>query len=296
MIEPMLAKEFNARWVDGEYYLQPKLNGHRIIWDGKQLWTRQGKLVVSVPGLIAELSQLFDGVPLDGELYSHGMTFQKITQTGRRTVNVIDDPNLCMYVYDLPIADKTFRERWRMIDVDYGTTIANSQRIRVVATQGPFQHFDATQSSNPQNLNVFGAMYEGTMLRNANGMYKFGKRSSDLLKIKRFHDTEAAVVGVTQMNTFDKIIVPKGTPGSRKKSNGTYVKNGTATLHPMIGALVCQLPNGTQFEIGSGFTHDERKMFWSEPPIGKMVTFQYQELTPDGVPLFPSYLRMREDL
>lgn len=291
----MLAKEFNPRWVKTDFYLQPKLNGHRIVWDGTNLWTRQGKPVVSVPGLVDELKRLFDGKPLDGELYSHGMTFQKITQTGRRTVNVIDDPNLCMYVYDVPVASKTFAERWCMLNTEYRSIIESSQRIRIVETR----HFPCLQTQyalNPQLLNVFAADYEGTMLRNADGMYKFGKRSSDLLKVKRFQDTEATIVGVTQMNTFDKVIVAAGTPGSRKKSNGTYVKNGAATLHPMIGALVCELPNGTRFEIGSGFTHDERKQFWSEPPTGKQVTFQYQELTPDGVPLFPSYLRIKEDL
>lgn len=294
MIEPMLAKELNARWVEDDFYLQPKLNGHRIVWDGKQLWTRQGKPIVSVPGLIAELERLFDGKPLDGELYSHGMTFQKITQTGRRTVNVVDDPNLCMYVYDIPVANMTFEQRWNTINTEYRPTIEQSRRIRIVETRHCNTH--KININDLRALNVFAGEYEGTMLRNADGMYKFGKRSSDLLKVKQFHDTEATIVGVTQMNTFDKVIVAAGTPGSRKKSNGTYVKNGAATMHPMIGALVCELPNGTRFEIGSGFTHDERKQFWIEPPIGKQVTFQYQELTPDGVPLFPSYLRIKEDL
>ena len=295
MIEPMLAKEFNARWIDGAFYLQPKLNGHRIIWDGSRLWTRQGKPIVSVPGLIDELGKLFADKPLDGELYSHGMSFQKITQTGRRTVNVTDDPNLCMYVYDIPVANQTFVERWNTINVNYRNIIESSQRIRIV----PVEHrtsATAAELSNPQLLNVFAAEYEGTMLRNQHGLYTFGKRSSDLLKIKRFHDTEATVIGVTQLNTFEKILVPAGTPGSRKKSNGTYVKNGDATPQPMIGALVCELPNGVRFEIGSGFDHAERKKYWKQPPIGKLVTFQYQELSPDGVPLFPSYLRMREDL
>ena len=295
MIEAMLAKEFDGRWVTGDYYLQPKLNGHRIIWDGARLWTRQGKPVVSVPGLVDELTRLFAGKPLDGELYAHGMTFQKITQTGRRTVNVVDDPNLCMYVYDIPVAGQTFEERWRTITGEYASAIATSQRIRTVPTQHcTAMHPDCIK--NPQLLNVFAHEYEGTMLRNAHGLYKFGKRSSDLLKIKRFHDTEAMIVGVTQLNTFDKVLVPAGTPGARKKSNGTYVKNGDATPQPMIGALVCELPNGTRFEIGSGFDHAERKRFWNDPPIGKQVTFQYQELTPDGVPLFPSYLRIKEDL
>lgn len=294
-IEPMLAKEYDHKWVTHGFFLQPKLNGHRIIWDGEKLWTRQGKLVVSVPGIVEQLQQYFKNIPVDGELYCHGMSFQQITQTGRKTVNIKDDENLCMYIYDLPEENLEFKHRWHKLTVDYNKVFKKASRLKLVdCIYQP--SITKEQINNPQKLNIFGKTHEGTMLRNENGFYKFGKRSSDLLKIKKFQDTEATIIGVTQLNTFEKIEVPEGTPGSRKKSDGTYVKNGKASPQEMIGALVCKLQNNIVFEIGSGFTHEERKKYWKHPPIDKIVTFQYQELSPDGVPLFPSFLRMKEDL
>ena len=286
-ILPMLAKEYNLKYIQGPIFLQPKLNGHRLIWDGKKLWTRQGKPVLSVPGLVQELETKFSGFPLDGELYCHGKSFKEITQIGRRTVNITDDESICMYVYDLPIPNKTFEERFNMLTTKLASVVCS----RILLTKTVY--LDTLPSSNP---NIFGKEYEGTMVRNASGLYKFGKRSSDLLKVKQFHDMEAEIIGIEQYTTYKKIIVKEGTPGSRRKSNGTFSKNGEAKKHPMVGAFICKLPSGVVFNVGSGLYHPLRKKFWKNPPIGKQITFQYQEISADGVPIFPTYLRMKEDL
>ncbi len=59
-----------------------------------------------------------------------------------------------------------------------------------------------------------------------------------------------------------------------------------------LGALEVELPDGTRFSVGTGFSDAERK---SPPPIGSIITFRYQELSTDGVPRFPSYVGVRED-
>lgn len=284
----MLAKEFRSDLVTGEFYLQPKLNGHRAVWDGKKLWSRNGKHILSVPGLVEELKEHFDGIPLDGELYCHGMSFQEITKIARRTVNIEDNKKLCFHVYDLPVKGLTFAERYTKLSEEYKDNIKSCSRVKLTKTK--------KYKTLPDNLNVYGDEYEGTMLRNSTGQYKFGKRSADLMKIKKFHDAEATIIGVEQYHTFEKIIVKKGTPGSRKKSDGTASKNGAKTMHPMVGAFVCKLENGTEFKIGSGLNHEERAEFWKNSPIGRKVTFQYQELSSTGVPIFPTYLRMHEEL
>jgi DNA ligase-1 len=225
------------------------------------------------------------------------MSFKQITQIGRKTVNIQDNENLCMHVYDIPVENLSFEKRWSVLTQDYDKYFHKASRI-IRSQCSYFKQFPEkyTSCKNPQFLNIYRNNYEGTMLRNASGLYAFGKRSSDLLKIKQFQDAEAKIIGVTQLFTYEKVIVPMGTPGARKKSNGTYVKNGEPTPQNMIGALVCELNNGVKFEIGTGFTHEERSAYWCVPPIGHYVTFQYQELSGDGVPLFPSFLRMKEDL
>jgi DNA ligase-1 len=97
---------------------------------------------------------------------------------------------------------------------------------------------------------------EGVMLRSPRSPYEF-KRSGHLRKLKRFIDDEATVVGHQEGR---------------------------------LGALVCQLRDGTTFRAGSGFTDAERE---NPPAIGSIVTVRYFELTPDGVPRFPTFIAIR---
>jgi hypothetical protein len=96
-------------------------------------------------------------------------------------------------------------------------------------------------------------------------MYEVG-RSHTLLKVKSFHDAEARVVGHL--------------PGAGKHKG-------------RLGALECEMPDGTRFSVGTGLSDDERR---SPPPIGAIVTYRYQELSNDGVPRFPSYVGTRDDV
>ena len=88
------------------------------------------------------------------------------------------------------------------------------------------------------------------MLRQPGSAYVAG-RSSTLLKVKRFHDAEARVIGHE--------------PGTGKHKG-------------RLGALLVEMANGTRFAVGTGFTDKERE---SPVPIGATITFKYQELS-DG--------------
>ena len=55
---------------------------------------------------------------------------------------------------------------------------------------------------------------------------------------------------------------------------------------------MCELPNGKRFNVGTGLSDAERS---APPAVGTAITFQYQELSEDGIPRFPSYLGVRVD-
>ena len=95
-------------------------------------------------------------------------------------------------------------------------------------------------------------------------MYKTG-RSSDLLKLKTYQDTEAEVIGYR--------------PG-RGKYQG------------MVGALVVKTPEGKEFAIGSGLTDELRR---TPPQIGSIITYRYNGLTKHGLPRFARFLRVRQE-
>jgi DNA ligase-1 len=105
---------------------------------------------------------------------------------------------------------------------------------------------------------------EGLMLREPRSKYAVG-RSATLLKVKTFHDAEATVI--------------RHLPGEGRHKG-------------RLGALFVELPNGTRFSVGTGFSDAER----ASPPLpGSTITFRYQELSEAGVPRFPSYVGVRQD-
>ena len=106
---------------------------------------------------------------------------------------------------------------------------------------------------------------EGLMLRQPGSLYEAG-RSHTLLKVKRFHDAEARVVGHQ--------------PGAGRHKG-------------RLGALLVELANGSRFAVGTGL---HRRPAREPAAIGSQITFRYQELTDGGVPRFPSFVRMRMDL
>jgi DNA ligase-1 len=105
---------------------------------------------------------------------------------------------------------------------------------------------------------------EGLMLHRADAPYVTG-RSDALLKLKPWQDAEAIVVGHT--------------PGKGKYQG-------------MTGALEMAMPDGKRFRLGSGLSDALRRQ---PPPISTRITYRYQQLTKNGVPRFPRYLRVRED-
>lgn len=104
------------------------------------------------------------------------------------------------------------------------------------------------------------------MLRRPDAPWR-GGRSRDLLKVKSFADDEALVVGH---------------------------ERGAGRLAGLVGALVCRTRAGATFKIGSGFT-DAARALDAAPAVGSVVTFRYFQLTVDGIPRFPTFVRERAD-
>ena len=108
---------------------------------------------------------------------------------------------------------------------------------------------------------VCGDKGEGMMLRDPQSKYEH-RRSDRLLKVKRFEDDEATVIGH---------------------------ERGSGRCEHMLGALrVKRCSDGQEFKIGSGFTDTIRK---NPPKIGRKVTFKFMGLSNSGIPRFPIFMR-----
>lgn len=298
-LRPMLAKPFEVRYIKEEGYIQPKLDGVRLIWTGSEALSRSGKPILGMPKLIEHLKANYAGFPLDGELYKHGSSFQSFLGSIRKTKNIEEDESVCYHVYDHPIPDVPFAERHQILV----KRLVETDRIKLVKTVMVIAGLPKTKENHQtimKALNRFEELgYEGTMWRNADGLYAFGKRSADLVKVKTFEEEEFEVVGVKEKLTYDKVIVPANTPGAKPYSDngdnaGLWYKDENPRPVGTLGALVCKLPNGETVDVGSGYDDETRDAFWKNPPIGKIATVKYFELTDDGIPRFPVFKAIRD--
>ena len=284
----MLAKEFDPKRVAKfqGIYLQPKLDGCRAIWDGNKLWTRTGKPVLALPALVEELRGSFGDFPLDGEIYREGLSFEDIVGGFKRNVNIDEDMSLQYWVYDYPVGKIPFIERSNII----GAKIKDlgSARIKLVDTSVWSAPINSAQ------MNIFSTNgFEGTMARNGVSFYE-GKRTSNLLKIKDFMDSEFLCVGTTQLKSYEKIVFSEDGPGRKPYADGTFYKNGQETLIDSMGSLILRDEADNLFECGSGFSDAQRLEYWENPPIDKMITVKYQNLTELGVPRFPIFKAVKD--
>ena len=241
----------NAADLSG-WWMSEKLDGVRAYWDGKQFISRQGNLYHAPDWFVAGLPS----VPLDGELWIGRKKFQRTVSVVRRQDKTDLWKEVSYLVFDAPAATGGFEDRLAYLkDTLSGHTLAH---VRPHAHE-LCKSIDCLRAELTRVESLGG---EGLMLRQPGSKYVAG-RSSTLLKVKTFHDTEALVIGHL--------------PGAGRHKG-------------RLGALQARLPDGTEFSIGTGFSDKERS---NPPPIGATVTFRYQELSEGGVPRFPSYVAVR---
>jgi DNA ligase 1 len=198
-------------------------------------------------------------VPLDGELWMDRKMFQRTVSIVRRQDKNDLWRGVRYLVFDAPAQGGPFEERLEF----FQEVLAK----RKPAYAAPHPHEVCKDLDHVQEeltrIEVLGG--EGLMLRQPRSKYEIG-RSWTLLKVKSFLDAEGRVVGH---------------------------KAGAGRHKGRLGALQVELADGTRVDVGTGFSDAERE---NPPLIGSIITIRYQELSEAGVPRFPSYVGLREDV
>lgn len=263
-MKPMLAIGFNLKKVKFPCIVQPKYDGVRCLMierDGKVLLlSRKGK-PYNIPHLIkwGEVHKKF--LPLDGELYNHGdLTFQEIVSAVKRQSEIT--PKIKYVVYDRPVKNKTNHVRWGELQNDFKDFPEDSP----VYLSSSLVLYDKNQLFKAHDMYVEQG-YEGAIIRNLEGLYEFGFRSNNLIKLKQFDDLEFEIVDVVEATGRDA---------------------GTAIF-------VCKCGGG-EFNVKPQGSRELRADYFKNAKrlIGKMVTVQYQGFSDDGIPRFPSAISIRD--
>lgn len=155
--------------------------------------------------------------------------------------------------------------------------------------------------TSPQQLEAFEAAalaegYEGVMLRWPDSPYKHGRATEKqqwLLKLKRFSDAEAVVIGVEELLHNDNVAT-KDNLGRTKRSAHKENKRAGGVL----GALICRTPQGIEFRIGTGFTATEKMILWAqrEAVIGRTVKYRFFAHGVKEAPRHPVFVMFRDPM
>jgi DNA ligase-1 len=273
-IKPMLAKsreDVNGFPFPADY--QRKFNGVRceaVISDGEvSLWSRRRKRILGVPHIQAAYERAFAGVKgdfiFDGELYRHGWSLQKISGYVRKEKTKPGFEQLGHHIYDMPSIDEAWYTRRDRLSETMAQFLTSERDIHKVDTvtvssmaEADLVHDEWVQEG-----------YEGGILRAWAGKYKFGSRSSDLLKVKRFQDREFPIVAVNE---------------GRGKFAGKAV-------------FTCKTDEGMEFDVCAPGNFEDRAEFLRRGAelIGKHLTVKFFEWTEDRKPCFPVGMAVRDD-
>ncbi len=256
-----------------------KLDGVRVIMrieNGTvKYFSRQGKeffTLGNVTDAIAQHSIMNENIVLDGELCivdaNGDENFQSVIKEIRRKDHTIKNPKfkvfdiLTLEEFDSGVSSehRAFAARYDDIHWKIGNPLWDHDfPIDVVKHE-----FVNDKDEIIDLLNMAESMgWEGIMLRK-DAPYK-GKRSNDILKVKKMHDEEY-IVKVIEYGPFR--IVDK----ELKQE---------VTIQTMTNVLIEH--KGNTVSVGSGFTLDQRNHYYNNPKdiVGKEITVQYFEESQD---------------
>jgi ATP-dependent DNA ligase len=261
---PMLAQKYEkyAAKIKWPAHVQMKLDGMRciaIVKNGKAtLWSRTRKQITGLAHIIEELEKNFENIIFDGELYSHvyKSDFEKIISAARTNAenqNLEAAKKIQYHVYDIVNSD-TFEQRIGKVNVELSSVDWDIIK--------PVETFIAVDESMMLMLDeeFTSKGYEGTMIRNSDGLYVQDKRSNDLQKVKSFLEEEFPIIGFEE---------------------------GIGDYSGMVMNFICKMSNGKEFAVKMAGSQNKLVEYFNNHDIwkNKLLTVKYKSLTgTNGVP------------
>ena len=264
-----LANPYNVKRVDfqsGAWYGSRKLDGVRCICRKEMntvtFYSRSGKEFLTLDNLANEISKIGGDFILDGEICmvdkDGNEDFQGIMKQIRKKDHQIEKPKFFVFDYltleqfdnqtgTTPLTLR-LRNGYHNLPNDVNYDMLEFLPQEQLTTEEQFTEMAKAAED---------AGFEGIMVRKNVG-YE-GKRSHNLLKVKKFHDAEYTVLGTT--NAFIR-----------------WTENGKQVERECLSNITIE-HKGCKVNVGSGFSKEQREMYFKSPQdiIGKTVTIQYFE-------------------
>lgn len=295
-MKPMLASNYDEKKLRFPLFAQPKI-------DGVRGWNPQGIMLGrSLKSFKNKYTNCFFSQPqyagLDGELAAADERDPLLlTKTTSAVSTILGEPFLLWHCFDY-ITPKTiglkYSERYKYL-IDVVNRLGG--HIRKV----PSRHCANLEELLGHDEEWLDAGYEGTIIRDPDGMHKQGRstiREGGLLRIKRFVEEEARVIGITQGSRNDnEAQINELGKTFRTSHQENKVPNGE------VGSLQCAILKDTElFKAGQeitvspgNMTQAECKYYFEHPEaiIWQVIKFKF---FPKGIkdkPRFPTFVTIR---
>jgi len=274
-----LAKEYDGKcdWND-HWYASRKLDGVRCLAvvdeEGEcTLYSRMGKEFTTLDKVkhAIEATNIINTV-FDGEIClvdeDGNEDFQSVMKELRRKDHQIENPVFMMF-------DMLHKSEFEQTEHQQNVLSERLHKLRSFLTEkyidleDPSDHINNTLRYLDQyiifddnHFNTWKDMsfvnnWEGFMLRK-DVVYE-GKRTKNLLKVKKFYDAEYTVV--------DCDVAPM-----------SVVRDGKEAQETMLAQVYIE-HKGYKVKVGSGFSQEQRIKYLTEDIVGKTITVQYFEET-----------------
>ena len=233
--------------------------------------SRNGKPFIHLDHLDCNLSEFFGDMDciVDGELYSHEMTFQGIISSVKREQK--SNLSIGYRIYDvIPLNDLKMPQfkRWEILK--RLKKMAKTYPGELHINFAPYFRIDDMDDVKDLFTQAITQGYEGAIFRNINAPYHFGHRSRNLMKYKEFLEEEFEIIGAEEATGRDA---------------------GTAVF-----VLLTNLKPRQEFRARPMGSREIREDYLIniDQYIGEKGTVKFQEYTDDGIPRFPIFKCVRD--
>ena len=291
-LKPMLAETVkDTSKLSYPVIASPKLDGIRcLIKDGvalsRSLKPIPNKSVQEWANLHRDALQGFDGELIVGD---HGPSV--FNRTTRGVMSEDGDPAFVFWCFD----------RWDQANLPYRERMHKVREVYIgTRCPGRFKLIPSKLCNNPAELLEFeedclDRGFEGAMVRKPDAPYKYGRstlKEGYLLKVKRFTDAEAKIIGFEE-RMHNENEATKDALGHTERSTH---KAGMKPAGDLGAFIVRDLRTEMSFNIGTGFTAEQRKTYWStrNKLMNKIVKYKHFEQGAVDLPRFPVFIGFRD--
>lgn len=284
MIKPMLGVNVDLNKLQFPIYASTKLDGVRAIVDNGVVYSRTGKPIPN-----KEVQKRFSSYHgLDGELIVGSPTNKNVyknTVSGVMTKESI--PNVIYHIFDIWNNKDNYYSRYKELFKYNNIPYINIVNQHLITNMKELEKYE---------LKVLNLGYEGVMIRKPDTLYKNGRstvKSGELLKLKRFNDSEGIIkCCLPLMHNNNEAIIDELGYTSRSTCKNNMI------AEEMLGSFIIEDLNNPNiiFNIGSGFTKQERIDYWNNKNnlIGKIIVYKYFTIGMQNLPRFPIFKGFRD--